>query len=59
MRCQPGHDGKTHNNLVPKYQGIFKGIQHIYHAEGLAGLFKGIHLATFTAAAANSLFFWM
>jgi hypothetical protein len=46
-------------NLVPKYEGIFHGIKQIYKAEGFSGLFKGIHLTTFTAAAASSLFFWM
>lgn len=59
MKSQQGHDGKTQNNLVPKYEGVIKGIRHIYRHEGISGLFKGIHLTTFTASVANSLFFWM
>lgn len=47
------------NNLVPKYEGIINGIKHIYQVEGVSGLFKGIHLTTFTSAAASALFFWM
>jgi hypothetical protein len=59
MKSQQGHDGKAKDNLVPKYEGIVKGIKNIYQTEGFSGLFKGIHLTTFTAAAANALFFWM
>lgn len=57
--CQPGHDGKPKDNLVPRYEGIVNGIRDIYAKEGLSGLFKGIHLTTFTSAIASALFFWM
>jgi hypothetical protein len=59
LKDQPGHDGKHKDNLVPKYEGIVKGIRDIYKSEGISGLFKGIHLTTFSAAAASALFFWM
>ena len=46
-------------NLVPRYTGLFKGICDIYRAEGMDGLYKGIHITMLTQAFANAIFFWM
>ena len=54
-----GHDGKPNENIVPKYDGIMKGIKDIYHAEGVKGLYKGLHFNIFSQAFASALFFYL
>jgi hypothetical protein len=53
-----GHDGKNHDNLVPKYNGINNALKVIYKTEGLRGLYKGFYISLLCQATSMSVFFW-
>jgi solute carrier family 25 folate transporter 32 len=53
-----GHDGKGHDNLVPKYSGINNALKSIYKSEGLRGLYKGFYISLLCQATSMSVFFW-